>query len=299
MNNHYNLIKKTRSLCPISKNEIDAKIIKKNNTLFMEKIDNEGKLHSTIINKNYDLYKLITNDDISSQITPVLLKLYISSKCNLNCSVCYEANDIAKEPSIQEIEKIVTNTNIKHVVLMGREPTCRKDLFEIIKVIRKHKKFVYLLTNGIKISDKNYLNKLIRSGIDSVTLSLNGFNDSIYKKMNGESLLKIKLQALENLKHSKVRTIISTTLARETNENQIQNIIDYCFNNRFFVDECRIRAVSPMGKYLQEQHLCLSDIMDIITNSLKISKDDIYKQYLFLKTFSKILQPFLPGATSP
>jgi len=275
----------TRSLCNICYQEIKAKIYVENGQVIMEKeCPEHGKFYS-LIEKDCDLYRLLSRNVVCGCNSIDKLMLYISSRCNINCQFCYEHSlDKAPEPSLCEIEDLLKNYKKKIIVLCGREPTCREDLSEIIKLSNK-KNTSGLLTNGIKLSNEYYLLQLKKAGLKWVGFSLNGFNDEIYKRMNGQPLLDLKLRALENLKKFRIKTIISMTLARGINDDQIKKVYDYCLANRSFVTELRIRTISPIGRYLDIQPYYMSELIDLITISIGVDKSAILRENYFMEKF--------------
>jgi uncharacterized radical SAM superfamily Fe-S cluster-containing enzyme len=287
-------IGKTKSLSPLSFEEIDAEIICEDGKVYLEKRDEEGKLYKSLIEKDLDFYKLITQDKVEKQLEARQLFFYTSLKCNLNCPLCYEAIDVENEISLDEIREILKNHKNKSVTLTGRECTCRDDIFEIIKIVSENNRVV-LLTNGVKLANYDFTLKLKEAGVDLVMFSFNGFDDEIYRIMNGKPLLKTKLKALENLKKVGIKTCLSLTLAKGTNDKEIREICDFCIDNRSFIYQLRMRTCAPMGRHLEnvEQH-CLSEMVQLVADQLNIPMADILKELAFWKMFVDELEPFIP-----
>jgi len=280
------LIKETKSISPLSNREIDAQVIKEDNSVYLVKWDEEGKKYKSFLEKDYRFYKRMSEEEVKSQSNFYTLMLYISAKCNLSCPICVE-DEPTFEPMLDEIETLLKNYKRKIIILCGREPTCREDLPQIIKLVNKRNAAV-LLTNGIKLSNKQYLLSLKKAGLNRITFSLNGLNDEVYKKMNGKSLLDLKLQALDNIRETGIKTVISVTLARGINEDEIKKIYNFCLNNRSFVRELRIRTMSPVGRYLNVEPYCMSELIDLVSSSIGIDRSAILKEHTFFYEFFKI-----------
>ena len=287
-------IRSTESLSPVSYEKIAADIIEEDGRVYLEKKDEEGVIHKSVIEKDPEYFRLMGSDPVASQVAPNAIFLYISADCNLACPVCYESNERSKEPSFQEIEELVKSFKGKTIVLMGREPTCREDLFDIVKLVTKENR-ACLLTNGIKLADFGYVQKLKSAGIDTVTVSFNGFDDEAYKTINGKPLLDTKLQALGNLKLLKIKTVLSATIARGSNEDQIKKLCDYCFENRDFIYELRIRTATALGRHLNVEPYCMSEMVELVANSLGLRKENIVKQQKFFKEFLNEIKYFVPS----
>lgn len=288
---HYT-IKKTKSLSPLSYNEIEAEVIREDGKVYLLKQDEQGKSYKSLIEKDYEFYRLLTEEKVNTQVPPFIIELYASSACNLDCPICYEVKE-GGDPSLEEIETLLGKFRAKAIGIIGREPTCRKDLFQIIRIANK-RNHASLVTNGVKLSDYEYALKLKKNGLKNIFFSFNGFKDEIYQRMNGRPLLDLKLQALENIKKIGFGTILSTTIAKGINEDQIRKLCDYCLDNRSFVTELRIRATSPVGKYLEGEYYCMSELVGLVADALGISKEDIIKEHIFWRELSKAMRYIIP-----
>ncbi len=287
------ILRETKSLSPISYKSVDATIYQINNQVFISKKDENGKRYETILEKDSSFYKMITGKEVSKQITPTFIHLYISNRCNLSCNICYEKGDNVEEPSLQEIQEALNKSEASNVALIGKEPTCRNDLFDIIKIAKKTKT-VILITNGMKLQDANYTKNLKKTGLDYILFSFNGFSDVIYNKMNGHPLSDKKLKALENIKRNRIKTKISTTLVRGVNDDQVLGLFNYCFDNRDFVDELRLRTISPIGKHLADDPYCISELIELVAQTLDVDKGNIMNEYILKKKFIYNMNMFLP-----
>ncbi len=109
--------------------------------------------------------------------------IHMSLRCNLNCSYCYNKNNLNKDS-----EELDTNTwigiieNLKNIgvnsfIFTGGEPLIRKDLVEILKSTKEENLRYTLLTNGTMLLDRfdelmPYLDFVILS-LDSLDLETN------------------------------------------------------------------------------------------------------------------------------
>ena len=285
-------IKQTKSLSPVSYNEVEARVINDDGRVYLEKQDEQGRAYKFLIEKDYEIYNLMTKAKPSVQVRPINFQIAISSECNLNCPICYEPKHKA-EPSLEDIEGILRNYKGKVVVLCGREPTCRSDLFQIIKISNKRNR-ASLLTNGLKLADYEYVLRLKKSGLRLIFFSFNGFKDDIYQKMNGRPLLDMKLRALDNIKRIGIPTILSATLAEGINDDQIKKLCEFCLDNRSFISALRIRSISPVGKHLNIEPYCMSGLLELLAGALGIKREDIIKEYIFWQEIINSLKFIIP-----
>ena len=169
--------------------------------------------------------------------------VYITSQCNMKCPICYEKWAYKfPEPTFKEIEKIVSATNGSYILLNGGEPTCREDLFEIIKMVKGKRKDCLLFTNGLKLKDRRYVKKLREAGIDRVILSFDGFDNKTYVKFRGRRLLSDKMKALGNLIAEKIETTLVPVID-EDNKGQIPKIIEFAIKHNDTIKEVWLDSI--------------------------------------------------------
>jgi radical SAM protein with 4Fe4S-binding SPASM domain len=86
----------------------------------------------------------------------------ITYKCNLKCAFCYngwkdKSNRYKPEPemNLEQYETVLDRLpTSKRYVLSGGEPLLRKDLFDIVDLMRTRADHVSVLTSGVDITDK-------------------------------------------------------------------------------------------------------------------------------------------------
>ncbi len=285
------ILKHTKSLSPLSLNEIEAKIVSHGNHVYMVKKDENGLEYKALIEKDKGVYLFLTGSSVfSAKIWKI--HAHVSSKCNLKCPVCYEESGKYKEIRLGGVKKLLEEYPGCEVLMSGMEPTCREDLFELVQEAGNR---TCLITNGIKLKDIKYVKELKRRGLKRIFFSLNGTRGEIYKRMNGGDLLASKLAALENIGREKIGTSISATLARNVNEDQILPLARFCFERRSFVTELRLRAMAPTGKHLGTEQFCMSELIELCANALRINKADILRESSFMRLFMENFKRLLPS----
>ena len=144
----------------------------------------------------------------------------LTHKCNMKCANCYLPNRTIADMDKSKLFDLLKRLPFRcHIRLVGAEPTMRPDLPEIIYKVRQLKHHPMLVTNGLKLSDKNYTLSLKQAGLVFVCLSLNGGDDdSLYKAIDGMSCAKLKMQALENIAEMNFCVNTGTILIKGLNE---------------------------------------------------------------------------------
>jgi uncharacterized radical SAM superfamily Fe-S cluster-containing enzyme len=285
------ILKHTKSLSPITLKTIDAKIFFDGEDVYMMKKDEEGKEYKTLIEKDKALYLLLTKLAGGISVKTKFISTYASAKCNLNCQVCYEKSGHNKEISLEEIKELSEKYRRCRMGVTGMEPTCREDIFDLMEIVRNNHS---LVTNGIKLASLEYVRQLEKHGLKRLCFSFNGLNDEIYRKINGENLLEIKLEALKNIELEKIDTLLSTTIAKGINEDQILPLVEFCFEHRSVIIGLRMRTMVHTGKHLNAEQICMSELIELVANALNINKTDIITEFCFIQAFIENYSNILP-----
>jgi MoaA/NifB/PqqE/SkfB family radical SAM enzyme len=137
--------------------------------------------------------------------------------CNNSCISCAKKSDekgrLSLDQIIRKIEMIKPSEN-DYIEISGGEPTLRKDLFEICKIIKsKYNTNLILLSNGRKFKDKEFSRKIKDAGIDRVMTTFYSphakKHDSITQKKGSFSDTVKGLKNLENIEMPiSIKTII-------------------------------------------------------------------------------------------
>lgn len=287
------VLRKTKSVCPKCFKQLPARIIEEKGKVFLIKTCKKHHQFKVLVSKDSQYYKELNRAYFSgSKYNPRLKRnyfnLYLTLKCNLNCPICLtRANTISfEEPSPEDIKTLMKKWKNTKIGLWGGEPTLREDLPEIIHIIKESGNIPALYTNGIKIADIDYLKKLKASGLDIVHLQFDGFDDTVYHKLRGRSLIKIKKKTLANLKTLGIPTVLETTFVRDLNEKELKNILEFALKN-YFIKAVLYRSYSFQGKagLSKEKELLSEELIERLekdTNG-KISKQKIldFQKLLF------------------
>lgn len=118
---------------------------------------------------------------------PYRMDLAITYRCNNDCAHCYNGRPRQyPELSTKEWFTILDHLwelGIPHIVFTGGEPTLRDDLPELIHHAEQNGQITGLNSNGRKLRDKAYLQKLIDAGLDHVQITLESHDPAIHDEM--------------------------------------------------------------------------------------------------------------------
>lgn len=198
----------------------------------------------------------------------------ITHRCNMTCANCYIPNrhipDMDTEKLYDFLKRLPKRTQIR---LIGAEPTMRKDLPKIIENIKVLGHRPVLLTNGLRLSNFNYVKKLKESGLSHCYISMNGAdNDDWYQIIDGMSCAKKKIQAFKNIVEAGMIPNIGCIMQGKINLLAPSRLVDMI--TKVSPRHCvvRIKNVGDIGRYSvgKDQNLTLTDIMLEIEKQLGI-----------------------------
>lgn len=218
-------------------------------------------LRKKIALKLYQKYR--KNERKMHQLTYLLWECTL--RCNLSCKHCGSdcRRDMAqKDMPLADFLKVIdsitpyVNTHKTMIVITGGEPLMRKDLEECGRELYKREYPWGMVSNGLALTEKR-LNALIESGLRSVTISLDGLEDSHnYLRGNPNSFknafngIKLLIEKEEHIIYDVV-TCVSPKNIHELGALK-QKLID------LGVKRWRLFTIFPIGRAAVNDELQLS-----------------------------------------
>jgi len=206
----------------------------------------------------------------------------VTHRCNMECANCYIPNRDIPDMDIAKLEACISKfPNRTEVRLIGAEPTVRKDLPEIIKMIRRVGHRPMLNTNGLKLANEDYVRRLFASGLRTLSISMNGADlDHLYLKTDNMMCAKRKVKALENCVNMNMFVNINCLIMKGVNESSIPRLIDLCktFNKKVVI---RFRNIGQIGRYTLEkdENYSFNDLINIVSAASGMPVEEINKHH--------------------
>lgn len=282
-------IKETVSLCEHCYRHVPAKVFKREGSVWMSKECPEHGAIEYIIERDEAFYDTL-DYNVHAYDIPNSVMIEVTDRCNLNCPHCYHEpeNKTTDKPAELILEQLKSwPVDAGGVILAGAEPTVRRDLPELIETIfnwqqttnRTHQD-ITILTNGVKLSDKSWVQKIKDAGCRAVMIGLN------HPSYQGEVVHRKQLDGIKNCKEVGLMIYyIGYTIENYDHLpfilNEIQELGDSAI-------QYRIRAGSDIGRNPDEPRVYLSDNVNEIKNLVeqngwvwdKIPGDDNLYHYM-------------------
>lgn len=256
------LIRETTSLDPETRRPCPARVIEKDGAVYLEKTLASGRTERVLAEPDAGFYRRYADPVMTGKHVIMNRFFYVTSRCNLSCPVCFEGKRDIEEPSLDDLRRELANERRARVLLCGAEPTCREDLPELIRAVNERNTAV-LMTNGIRLADPAYVQRLRESGLGSVILAVNGLDDEVYRRTNGRPLLDVKLKALENLGREDITVHLSATITRGVNEDQIGPLVSLAWRTKN-VFQLRFRGMAEVGRYIESRPFFMSELTKLV-----------------------------------
>lgn len=206
----------------------------------------------------------------------------ITHKCNMNCNNCYIPNrnipDMDKLKLFNLMEKLPKKCEIR---LIGAEPTMRNDLPEIIFKTRSFNHRPILITNGLKLSNLEYVKILKKAGLSVVAISLNGgSNENLYKKIDGGAFGEKKMKALKNLADMNFFINTNTIIVKGVNENVPMEIYRKLKDLNVKRAIIRFKNIGELGRYMKPSkgNYSYQELIQLISDIFGLRKSWILEQ---------------------
>jgi len=150
----------------------------------------------------------------------------LSAPLRLDCALTYRlpADTQAETAPVKRVSRELTteewgaildkawNAGVPHITFTGGEPTLRDDLPALIAHAEKNGQVCGLLTDGLKLADKEYLNTLLQTGLDHLMFLLQPDERASWK-------------ALETILPADLFTTVHLTVTPK-NFKQADNVLD-------------------------------------------------------------------------
>lgn len=204
-------------------------------------------------------------------------------RCNLNCLHC--GSDCQKDARVKDmpakdflaVTKQLTsklNPNKCMVVITGGEPLLRKDLEEIGLELYKQGYPWGFVSNGMALT-KERLASLLRSGLRSVTISLDGFEENHNWLRGRKDSYAKAYQAIEMISKEKQIVYDVVTCVNQKNINELPALRDEFI--KMGVKKWRVFTIFPIGRASENPMLDISnqqfrEIMDFIKETREAGK---------------------------
>lgn len=186
-------------------------------------------------------------------------------RCNLSCAHCgsdcrseTRVKDMPKEDFLKVIDTITPRVNPNRVLVIfsGGEPLMRNDIEYCGLELYKRGYPWGLVTNGMLL-DKNRFDSLLRAGLHSITVSLDGFKEYHNSIRGNERSFDNALRAARLISSEPSVKYDVVTCVSGRNIDDLPDMKEFLIGQG--ITQWRLFTIFPVGRAAQDESLRVSD----------------------------------------
>ena len=165
---------------------------------------------------------------------PLHIALFVTQRCNARCTMCNLKEILNKkekqEPTLDDIEKLLFGLKATKpsITLFGGEPFVRKDIVDIVKLVKKHGFSCGMFTNGILLNKDSVL-RLSELSMDFIVFSIQGIGETHDKIVGIKGAYSQLINNMDLfIKHRKHTKIIVHIMISEDNLDDLVRLARVC-----------------------------------------------------------------------
>lgn len=196
----------------------------------------------------------------------------VTHRCNMACRNCYLPNRSIPDLDAEWLSSILARLPAgREIRLVGAEPTLRRDLPQIIRDVRARDHHPVILTNGLRLADREYVGELKAAGLRVAYLSMNGaFDDDYYAAIDDLRCADKKARAFANLAEHRVTAALGMIVVRGVNEGAMAPLLAAAQAARN-VRELHFRSVGSIGRFMSSPPYDLGELAELFTAASGVS----------------------------
>jgi uncharacterized radical SAM superfamily Fe-S cluster-containing enzyme len=280
------------SLCPVCRQVIEAQVYEEDGKVWMKKACADHGAFRDLLSSDADFFLHLRRAHCESPVpvagardaegadcpmacglcerhlsSPVLVNIDLTSRCNLNCPICFadsnaagRTSDLTMDELDRILEKVVSpGRRPSCLQLAGGEPTVHKDF---IDAVRRTKcagvPYVQVASNGLRFAqDFEFCQAASEAGLNQVYLQFDGVTDEVYLKTRKRPLLETKLKAIENIAKANMWSVLVPTLVKGVNDHQVGDIARFAVRNVDAISGISWQPVAITGRIDEFQRIAM------------------------------------------
>jgi uncharacterized radical SAM superfamily Fe-S cluster-containing enzyme len=252
----------TRSLCPHCRRVIDAKILLKDNKVYMRKQCPDCGPFLALVYGDAAAYLAFSGYNKPGTIPRAhtaavehgcphdcglcpeheqhacLGIIEVNSACDMDCPLCFADASPGFSLTMAEVEQMLdgfvrTEGRPEVVQFSGGEPTLHPQILDFVRAAQARDiRFVMINTNGKRIArDDRFLAELAEIR-PALYFQFDGFEPETYRVIRGEpDLLPQKLKALDRLAEAGLDVTLVPAIERGVNDHEVGAIVDFAIRH--------------------------------------------------------------------
>jgi MoaA/NifB/PqqE/SkfB family radical SAM enzyme len=202
--------------------------------------------------------------------------VYAGYLCNNNCKFCFEKDQKFSKKSIKDLKKEITiiRKNFAFINFMGREPTLREDIVDLIKYSSTLEfEQIGITTNGRMFFYPDFANRILRAGLDQVVVTVAGHNKRLHElHTQTEGSFAQTLRGIKNIvkyKSSSQSLVLNIMITRR-NASVIEKMVQ--FYSEIGVAEMNIGHILPFNEEIAGAKNFIARMSTIVPHLVSVAE---------------------------
>jgi len=270
----------TRSICPECRRVIDAKILLRDNKVYIRKRCPDHGVVEALVYGDAQAYvssaKFNKPGTVPLEFSTAIARgcphdcglcpdhqqhaclgiIEVNSACNMECPLCFANAGAGFNLTLGEVEGILdhlvaTEGNPEVVQFSGGEPSIHPQIIAMMRAAKaRNIGYVMLNTNGKRIADDDAFLADLAEIRPSIYFQFDGFARDTYRIIRGElDLLEQKLRALDRLAAIGLGVVLVPAVERNVNLCEVGEIV------RFAISHPAVRGINFQPAFHAGRHL--------------------------------------------
>src|SRR5216684_2116899 len=284
----------TRSICPECRKVIDAKILLRDNKVYMAKRCPDHGPFEALVYGDAEMYlsfskynkpgtiPLAFGTEIKDgcpldcglcpdhQQHACLGIIEVNSNCNMNCPLCFASARPGFSLTMEEVEAMLddfirTEGSPEVIQFSGGEPTIHPQIMDFVRAAKDRGiSFTMINTNGKRIAHDDRFLAELNEVRPSLYFQFDGFDSETYRIIRGEpDILAEKLLALDRLASMGLSVTLVPAIERGVNEHEIGKIIDFAIKHPA-VRGINFQPAFHAGRHIKHDPMTRMTIPDVL-----------------------------------
>jgi MoaA/NifB/PqqE/SkfB family radical SAM enzyme len=166
------------------------------------------------IGREFSGYNILESGKRLFDQKPLQCSLYVTDRCNLDCSYCTEYDNSRPHPKLEDLKKWIQkirDLGTMRIALVGGEPLVHPDIVELVRYCRELGFATSLTTNGFLLT-RERLRQLEEAGLQVMQISVDRMTPSAITKKSFKTILS----KLDYFKDSKISLHITGVICADT-----------------------------------------------------------------------------------
>jgi tetraether lipid synthase len=275
----------TRSICPECRRVIDAKILLRDNKVYMRKRCPDHGGFEALVYGDAQAYTSAARFNKPGTIPlefstaidrgcpydcglcpdhqqhTCLGIIEVNSACNMDCPLCFANAGAGFNLTLEEVEGILdhlvaTEGRPEVVQFSGGEPSIHPQIVDMMRAAKRRDiRYVMLNTNGKRIADDDAFLAELAEVRPAIYFQFDGFERETYRALRGEpDILEQKLRALDRLAAIGLGVVLVPAVERDVNLHEVGAIV------RFALQHPAVRGINFQPAFHAGRHVAFDPL---------------------------------------